>query len=138
MIDYGLYYIFAIVTLLFSIGSYVLLRGIIWSIAICNISKTTYKSAKFKCKKNVSMSYLSDYITHFRKQYYFWMGAKRFFVIFQLIWSFVYVFLPLCTWNLIWSFAFNIIQAFIFFILISAQYDANRNTKYDRFYHNKL
>ena len=137
MIESELYYIFAIVSLLFSIGSYALLRGIIWSIALCNIGKNTYKSAKFKRNKNISMSYLSDYITHFRKQYYFWMKAKRLFVIFQLIWFFVYVFFPLFTDNLIWSFAFNIAQSFVLFVLISAQYDVNRNTKYDRFHQNK-
>lgn len=137
MIESELYYIFAIVSLLFSIGSYALLRGIIWSIALCNIGKSTYKSAKFKSQKNVSMSYLSDYITHFRKQYFFWMRAKRFLVIFQFIWFFVYVFLPLFTDNLVWSFAFNIAQSFALFVLISAQYDVNRSTKYDRVHQNK-
>ena len=137
MIESELYYIFAVVSLLFTIGSYALLRGIIWSIALCNIGKSTYKSVKFKHKKNISMSYLSEYITHFRKQYYFWMRVKRFLVIFQFIWFFIYVFLPLFTDNLTLSFAFNIAQSFVLFVLISAQYDVNRNTKYDRFHQNK-
>lgn len=137
MIESELYYIFAVVSLLFTIGSYALLRGIMWSIALCNIGKSTYRSAKFKSKKNISMSYLSDYIIHFRKQYDFWMRAKRFFVIFQFIWFFVYVFLPLFIDNLTLAFAFNIVQYVVFFVLISAQYDVNRNTKYDRFRQNK-
>ena len=137
MIESELYYIFAIVSLLFSMGNYALLRGIIWSIALCNIGKRTYRSAEFKSKKNISMSYLSDYITHFRKQYYFWMRAKRFFVIFQFIWFFVYVFLPLFTDNLTLPFVFNIAQSFVLFVLIGVQYDVNRNTKYDRVHQNK-
>ncbi len=65
------------------------------------------------------------------------MRAKRFFVIFQFIWFFVYVFLPLFIDNLTLAFAFNIVQYVVFFVLISAQYDVNRNTKYDRFRQNK-
>ncbi len=51
MIESELYYIFAIVSLLFSMGNYALLRGIIWSIALCNIGKRTYRSAEFKSQK---------------------------------------------------------------------------------------
>ncbi len=65
------------------------------------------------------------------------MRAKRFFVIFQFIWFFVYVFLPLFTDNLTLPFVFNIAQSFVLFVLIGVQYDVNRNTKYDRFHQNK-
>ena len=132
MIDFRLYYVFAIVTFLFYMGTYALIRGIIWSIAGCSIGKKTRRSQPFKESKNITMSYLSPYITEYRKQFCFWMKVKLLYVIFELILLIVYLLLPLSGCNLTWPFAINIIQSFAFFIVIGAQYDVNRNTKYDR------
>ena len=137
MISYTSYYIAALATVLIFAAGYWFLRGIIWSIAKCNINKKTCRSVEFKSQKNISMSYLSAYITRFHRQYCFWMKVKRLYVIFQITWLFVYLLLPLSNCNLIWPFVFNLGQSYILFALIGVQYDTNRNTKYDRFRQNK-
>ena len=113
--------------------SYMLLREIIWSIAMCNTNKRTRRSDEFKSKRNISMSYLSEYITRFKKQYYFWMKVKRVYVISQAIWLPIYLSIPLFTGELIWSCVFNMVQSIIPAILLLVQFDTDRCTKYDRY-----
>lgn len=132
MMDRELYYVFAIVALLFFIGTYTLIRDIIWSIAMCDIGVTTLTSMELKKNKNFSMSYLSNYITTHKKQYMFWMKVKRLYVVTELIWLLMYLLLPLTICNLIYPFYINFAQAVICFFVIQFQFDFSRNTKYDR------
>lgn len=127
------YYWCTLITLMCFVMSYMLLREIIWSIAMCNTNKRTRRSDEFKSKRNISMSYLSEYITRFKKQYYFWMKVKRVYVISQAIWLPIYLSIPLFTGELIWSCVFNMVQSIIPDILLLVQFDTDRCTKYDRY-----
>lgn len=100
---------------------------------MCNTNKRTRRSDEFKSKRNISMSYLSEYITRFKKQYYFWMKVKQVYVISQAIWLPIYLSIPLFTGELIWSCVFNMVQSIIPAILLLVQFDTNRCTKYDRY-----
>lgn len=133
MIGLKEYYWCTLITLMCFAMSYMLLREIIWSIAMCNTNKRTRRSDEFKSKRNISMSYLSEYITRFKKQYYFWMKVKRVYVISQAIWLPIYLSIPLFTGELIWSCVFNMAQSIIPAILFLAQFDTDRCTKYDRY-----
>ena len=127
------YYWCTLITLMCFVMSYMLLREIIWSIAMCNTNKRTRRSDEFKSKRNISMSYLSEYTTRFKKQYYFWMKVKRVYVISQAIWLPIYLSIPLFTGELIWSCVFNMVQSIIPAILLLVQFDTDRCTKYDRY-----
>ncbi len=129
MIDKDLYYIFALVTFLFAIGTYALIRAIISSIVFCEMGK---KAKRIKSEKNITMSYLSDYIIKYKKPYDFWMKIRRIYVVVELLILAVYLLFPLTGCDLLLPFALNTAQAFIWFIVISVQFDFNRNTKYDR------
>lgn len=100
---------------------------------MCNTNKRTRRSDEFKSKRNISMSYLSEYITRFKKQYYFWMKVKRVYVISQAIWLPIYLSITLFTGELIWSCVFNMVQSIIPAILLLVQFDTDRCTKYDRY-----
>lgn len=131
MFDYELYYIFAIVTTTLSLVAYMLIRDIIWSIARCDIGDTSLKSMEIKKNKNFSMSYLSNYITAYKKQYIFWMKVKKIYEIGELAWLIIYLLIPLANCDLTWPFNINYAQAGICFFVMRIQFDSDRLTKYD-------
>lgn len=137
MINLISYYVLAFVFLVILISCYFLIRGIIWSIAFCNINKKTIRSAEFKKNRNISMAYLSKYICVFHKEYVFWMRFKTCYVIIESFWLFIYLLLPLAIDNLKIPIYFNIIQILIIILIISFQSDTNHNTKFDRYRLNK-
>lgn len=128
MIETDLYYIFAIITTAFFVGTYVLIRGIIWSIAFCDIKK----GKKVKGKHDIRMSYLTDHVTTHKKPFAFWMKVKSVYIFVEIAVLAIYMLFPLTKIDLTLPFALNIIQSFLWFIAVASQYDLNRNTKYDR------
>ena len=131
MFDYELYYIFVVVTTPLILVSYMLIRDMIWSIARCDIGDIALESMEIKKNKNFSMSYLSNYIIVYKKQYIFWMKVKRFYEIGELVWLIIYLLLPLAKCDLTWPFNINYAQAGICFFVMRIQSDSGRLTKYD-------
>jgi len=132
MIDAKIYYVFAGVSFAFFISCYWYIRGIIWSIVECNISKKTIRSAEFKKRKN-SKSYLSKYIRVFYREYVFWMNIKSIYVVVESIWFLIYILLPVFIDILQAPFYVNLLQTIITSGIIIFQRDINRNTKFDRY-----
>lgn len=138
MVDNRLYYTLAIFLFLYHIAAYAFIRRIIWSIARCDINKRTLKSKEIKNAKNISMSYLSNYITIYKKQYIFWMKIKRLYAIAELIIFLIYLILPMTNCILRWPFIIYVTQSSILIFIILFQFDLNRETKYDRIRKGKL
>lgn len=134
-IDNELYYLALLITILISLVSYFLMRGIIWSIALCDIRnrrKSVEFKKEFKKKKNISMSYLLEYVSKYQSAYNFWMTVKKIFILFEIIVLLIYVLLPLTGCPLFIPFLLNGIQCAIWFLIVNLQFDFNRNTKYDK------
>lgn len=137
IIDIKTYYVMVIPLVISFLSCYWLISEIIWSIVKCNINKRTIRSAELKKSRNISMSYLSEYISIFYRQYVFWMKIKFIYVVVESVWLLIYVLLPLFVETLQLPFYANIVLTFLPTCFVVFQFDAYHNTKFDRYRLNK-
>lgn len=125
------------------VGTYFLIRSVIWSIIWCEIGGKSKKLKKLKNKvglfDRVKMKYLYDYVKNYQREYNFWMRVKSIYVFVEFVFTFVCI-----TFFFIRKYVFRkyliigfFIQTLVFFLIISFNFDHNRNTKYDRMRMNK-
>ena len=132
-----------VVSIFICLVTYFMLRDMIWSIIWCEIGGKSKKLRKLK--KNVKffdrvkMKYLYAYVKNYQREYNFWMRVRYIYIFVEFVFAFICI-----TFFFIAEYVFRkhliigfYTQALVFSIVISFQFDHNRNTKYDRIRRNK-
>lgn len=124
-------------SILTNIGSYMLLRSMLWSIVWCDIGGKYRKIRKLKSGvkfyDRIRMKYLKEHTKDFSRNFEFWFSVKNIVEIVLIIFSVSivlgFIFYPFICAILV--FIYNT-YCIILFIVIASRFDVHKNTKYDR------